>query len=178
MVRTKRKLAEAQYFLGQLDYNSVHFDFIFSAFVSAARSVLWVMSSEFNGNEEWKNWFDSLSTSEKESELLKQTNNLRVKTTKTHPIKTEYYFLPGLLVDEESYPKIQNFFKNTKVGTTVELTIRERDGEERPGQINVTVKFEADESASRDALLVLAKDYFSFLDKVVEECSNRFTSEC
>ena len=46
-----------------------HVDYFLSAFVSAARSVTWVMRSEYGKNADWVEWFDAKKPSSKVREL-------------------------------------------------------------------------------------------------------------
>lgn len=83
--RTRRKLEEAKFFLDQLRPNygkEKKFDFYLSAFISAARSITWVMGAEYGDVPGYKDWFDGLQPSEEEERLLKGTNTLRVRTQK------------------------------------------------------------------------------------------------
>jgi hypothetical protein len=88
---TQLKLAEARFFLDQLAPNygkERKFDFFLSAFISAARSVTWVMDAEYADVEGWKAWFESLAPSKEEAALLKGTNEVRIRTQKRGPLQT------------------------------------------------------------------------------------------
>ncbi len=57
---TQFKLDEARFFLDHLAPNygkERKFDFFLSAFISAARSVTWVMKAEYADVEGWAAWF-------------------------------------------------------------------------------------------------------------------------
>ena len=89
--RTQYKLEEAKFFLLLLEQNWRHFphvDYFLSAFVPAARSVTWVMRSEYGKVPGWEQWFDAKKPSSKARELLKRMNEVRVRATKSVPLKT------------------------------------------------------------------------------------------
>jgi hypothetical protein len=89
--RTSRKLEEAAFFLGRLaeNYGKLkRFDFYLSAFISSARSVLWVMRNEYCGVDGWEDWYQARQPSDEERALLRGTNNLRVRLEKIAPLET------------------------------------------------------------------------------------------
>lgn len=91
VTRTEYKLEEARFFLKHLEEHWRHVpnvDFYLSAFVSAARSVTWVMKSEFGKVPGWEEWYDARKPSQEVRALLKQMNDIRVRSTKAIPIRT------------------------------------------------------------------------------------------
>jgi hypothetical protein len=80
VTKTREKLEEAKFFLEQLeaDYKSARFQYYLSAYISAARSVTWVMRHEYNDVVGWEEWFSK----KPEEPFLKQTNALRVQAVK------------------------------------------------------------------------------------------------
>jgi hypothetical protein len=58
------------------------FDYVLSAFISAARSVTWVMKAEHVHLEQWTKWYASKAPSVDEAEFLKKINDLRVRAVK------------------------------------------------------------------------------------------------
>lgn len=88
---TRRKLEEAEFFLGQLrpNYNKERkFDFYLSAFISAARSVTWVMKAEYAKVPGWKEWRETHKSDSDEARLFKGTTAVRNRTQKTGALKT------------------------------------------------------------------------------------------
>jgi hypothetical protein len=87
--RTRRKVDEAKFFYehlvrrqGRLVNDPRAFQFYFSAFIQAARSVTWALDNE--ETEKWKAWepkWKSTLTAE-ELKLLKVTNELRLDEAK------------------------------------------------------------------------------------------------
>jgi len=205
MEKTKKKLDEAKYFLDQLTHNEVNFDFIFSAFISSARSVLWVMHHEFSGDEAWETWYDLINPSRSESDILKQANALRVQTTKNNPIETDYHLLPGVVIKKESYPVLHKFWDMVEDGDKISIEFIEGDNgspvqmnviilEDDGGLINLDdnpflvepeevlcmkakIKNLSDELDPRQKLIILAKKYYSFLGDIVERCATKFIQQ-
>lgn len=100
MTATRHKLDEAQFFLRKVEENYYHdlpsvvlgreppeFGYYLSAFLSAARSITWVMRSEFRALEGWEAWFKSKEPGDAEKQLLKVFNELRVRTEKVGPVR-------------------------------------------------------------------------------------------
>ena len=100
MSRTRHKLAEAQFFLKKIDehyYDDIPeafgkmdqppvISFFLSAFVSSARSVTWIMRSEYGSTPGWNEWFASKHPDEGELDLLQTFNELRIRTQKIRPL--------------------------------------------------------------------------------------------
>ena len=86
---TRRKQGEARFFYGHLVKERQHFRhdpaafrYYFSAFIQAARSVLWVAHHEEKGK--WKAWEPGWKNriTDEERELLRFTNELRIDEAK------------------------------------------------------------------------------------------------
>src|SRR5687768_518490 len=89
--KTRQKLEEAKFFLDQLEPNygkAKKFDFLLSAYISAARSVLWIMRAEYGAVPGWQTWYASHKTTSEERALLKGTNDVRTRTLKREPLST------------------------------------------------------------------------------------------
>lgn len=72
MVKTYDKIDEARHFLSEMKshYNNGRvFRFNLSAFLSSARSILWVMKAEFSIDPLFQTWFKGRKAS-KEEELV------------------------------------------------------------------------------------------------------------
>ncbi len=100
MTATRHKLDEARFFLRKVDEYYYHdlpsvvlgreppeFRYYLSAFLSAARSITWIMRSEFGALEGWDAWFKSNEPGDAEKQLLKVFNELRVRTEKVGPVR-------------------------------------------------------------------------------------------
>ena len=112
--RTQYKLAEAEFFLKHLEEHwrhVPHVDFYLSACISAARSVTWVMNAEFGKVPGWQQWYDGKKPSKKIRELLEQINDVRVRLTKTHPVKTAT-FANIHIRQEDITPEVLNYLNS------------------------------------------------------------------
>lgn len=78
-LRTVRKIKEASFFLKELktNTNDAKFVYFLSAYISAARSVLWTMRSEFQRIPGWQQWYDERKTSPAENEFLRKIAEIR-----------------------------------------------------------------------------------------------------
>jgi hypothetical protein len=180
--RTRWKLNEASFFLGKLEehyYDHLHsmfeeekrpptFSFCLSAFVSAARSVMWVMRHEYVGVAGWEEWFKlkGQETSPSQRELLKLFNDLRVRSEKLEPLpigqSVRFVGDPDVPPRNPKMPKLKITISAVdEAGNGVDLgevaaflwTLDELDGED---------------------LLPACKDYVSLLSSTVEECEMKF----
>ena len=91
MSRTTRKLDEARFFMARLeDSTAAHpqFDYFLSAFVSASRSVSWVMKAECKERPGWLEWYESKQPVGDEKAILAKMNDLRVRSEKFEPLET------------------------------------------------------------------------------------------
>jgi hypothetical protein len=83
--RTNHKLGEAKFFLDQLtpNYGKLKkFDYFLSAFISSARSVLWVMRNEYDAVPGWEAWFDARKPNTEEEALLKARTKFELEQKK------------------------------------------------------------------------------------------------
>jgi hypothetical protein len=88
---TQGKIDEAHFFVSKMreKYNDrTEFKFYLSAFLSAGRSVIWVMNTEFGKVPSFKTWYDSRMLNDEENRIFKLVNDLRVETNKIKPVKT------------------------------------------------------------------------------------------
>ena len=176
---TERKLAEARFFLDKLNPNDPYFDYFLSAYLNASRSTTWIMRNEFQGINGWEEWFKSCKVSTEEKKLLKEINDLRILSTKQSGIKTEFYFADGLIPDEEYYPIISKMLDELE-GERVVITLSSEEEntpvDEGSYRIRGKVKMEKDKSSkSREAIYDLCQAYFSFLEKQVSACVEKFS---
>jgi hypothetical protein len=90
--RTEFKLEEARFFLKHVEHhwrNVPEIDFYLSAFVSAARSVTWIMKAEFGKTPGWKSWYESKKPDEGVRALLKSMTDIRNRAIKEQPVRTQ-----------------------------------------------------------------------------------------
>jgi hypothetical protein len=187
MTNTERKLGEAKYFLKQLTPDFVHFDYILSAYLNAARSVTWIMRHEFNKVVGWEDWFNSCKISYKEKKLLKEINDFRIMSAKKTGIKTDHFFIKNLFVveKEEDYLTVENFLSEFNEGDVVHLALYDENDEEFYSKSHDEDDFsimlrrkDDDENSifSRKSIYNLCNDYFVFLEKQVDICVGKYSN--
>lgn len=89
MTNTRIKLEEAKYFLKRTAEevaNRETFKYNLSAFLSAGRSVTFIMQTEFSNVRGFKEWYDEKQKQLGRNSLMKLINNKRVMTIHKKPI--------------------------------------------------------------------------------------------
>jgi len=184
---TQLKLDEARFFLEHLAPNygeERKFDFFLSAFISAARSVTWVMRSEYAEVEGWPTWFESIAPSEEETALLKGTTQVRNRAQKSSPLRTMTRLkIGGLAIPEAELPRLELALTKSPtaqlpahVGGSrgsyfVEIKI-EGDRLRLPAE-TVIIDRRLEEFPDRNILSV-CNAYYSTLESLVGQCRERF----
>jgi hypothetical protein len=97
MGRTRQKLEEAAFFLAKVrdhyfdvldeDEQARPFLCYLSAFVSAARSVAWIMRSEYKALEGWEAWYQSKQPELEDRALLRRFTAIRNRSEKAEPLR-------------------------------------------------------------------------------------------
>jgi hypothetical protein len=181
--RIKYKLEEAKFFLLALEQNWRHFphvDYFLSAFVSAARSVTWVMRSEYGSMPGWSEWFDAKKPSSGTRELLKRMNDVPVRSTKSVPVKTRTT-AKVTIPHEQVTPELEAFLNSgAKALLRLEPTDRTNTealvmlGDRVLGRARIEeAMHELPEFQGRDAKDV-CRDYLQELEALLAECEARF----
>ena len=186
MGKTIGKLNEAEFFLKQLEVNYLEhptFDYYLGAFISSARSVLWIMRSEYNNVAGWESWYKSLKPSASDEALLQKINLARIRTEKQAPIKTNLRV--DLIIPKEQVTEKLRQELESLVSKTVEVSVKpihEKEkfvGSSSPSSgvnfIGMTdnVYRVLSELGDDDALFV-CKEYFTVIKDVVFKCKSRF----
>ncbi len=180
---TRYKLNEARFFLDriQADWRNLpDFDFYLSAFVSAARSVTWVMRAEYGKAPDWEAWFDKKAPTARRRELLKRMNIVRVRATKTRPIRTRAKV--NLSVPVETFS--DELSKLSQPGTDLRFRLIPVDASNTEMYIVVNdrivgkgnldnAEHELPEFGGVDSTAVCL-EYFDELESLVSECEARF----
>ena len=82
---TRDKLSEAAYFLARFretDFGEKAHLYLLSAFISSARSVLWVMRHEYSKTPGWSEWFAAKQPKREQARMLRAITELRNATEK------------------------------------------------------------------------------------------------
>lgn len=180
---TRLKLQEAAFFLQKVDehyVNIAHFGpggsrelfYYVSAFVSAARSVPWIMRSEYGAVDGWRAWF-SIKRPEGEGQaLLSKFVAIRNRSLKSEPLVGESLVrltredIPELGPID---PKLKHYrVRIVAAGPTPEVppAITARFG---------SIEWHLPELGEED-LLRACNRYFALLDELVRDCEARFGS--
>jgi hypothetical protein len=179
---TRLKYREAAFFLARMEetcYEDVHrilaqssqpisFPFYLSAFLSAARSITWVMRQEFSDVEGWEEWYKAQGSAE-HAQMLGLFNKLRNQSEKIEPV------IPGRtfrLVGDggppvKRDPQLPRF--------SLAISAGEEDTGSAPlmsGEVMEWV-WTIDDLDGAD-LLEACKQYLALLAELVDRCEQRF----
>jgi hypothetical protein len=197
MKLTEGKLNEARFFLSKLE--QIYYEYLealgsdepsppvsqyyLSAFISSARSVMWVMRYEYYDVQGWEAWYDShkANREHEEEELLKKTNDVRIRSEKKSPLILAPNVAFNSISDEitletdETLPKEQR--KKFKAKFT-EFPKEGEDPDKEPKTIEMLLEvrsfFLALEEFPNEDILKLCKSYLSFLERIVYQCKEQF----
>lgn len=186
MGKTTDKLDEAEFFLKQIEANYLEhptFDYYLGAFISSARSVLWIMRSEYSNIAGWESWYESLEPSTSDEALLQKINTARIRTEKQAPIKTNFRVdltIPKEQVTEELRQELENL-----INKTVEVSVKPSVENEnfvglprKSGEVNfkgmIDNVYRVLGELGDDDVLAVCKEYFTVIKGVVFECKSRF----
>ncbi|WIM38283.1 hypothetical protein PO903_16725 [Paenibacillus sp. PK4536] len=189
-MRTTRKFDEAKFFLDLLEENTnedPQFDYFLNAFISSARSILWIMRAEFSDIKGWEQWFGSLNPSKEEISFLKKVNDMRVRSLKSDPLLTRVHMKVDIL-DGAFTEEVNEYLKRLD-GKNVTFTIEtlEEDIENQEygiieqgtvklrGKVNGVVRA-LDDFPDRD-ILDICKEYYYQLKTIVDECLEKFSDK-
>jgi hypothetical protein len=159
------------------------FDYLLSAFISSARSVLWIMRSEYSQVEGWEAWYDSKKPNADEETFLKIINEVRVHSEKKELLKTTFQVIFGI-AKEQVTEELESAL-NECAGKTLDIsvTIASEAPEPIPSIDGDAIRFLAKLDQVQRALkdfsdtdaVAICKEYYSILEGIVVECENYFT---
>ncbi len=185
MGNTTGKLAEAKFFLDQLEVNYFEYpagNFYLSAFISSARSVLWVMRNEYSRVDEWKSWYESIEPTSEEAVILKKINDVRIRSEKRQPLKTTgrltLYIPAEYLTEEIALAMLESVDQNFEITVAPHDDDLIDDAVFNDGLIKFTGYIEdiarvLEDFPDNDALEP-CKKYYILLERLVYECEERF----
>mgnify|MGYP000854142803 CR=1 FL=1 len=178
MKDTREKLDEAKFFLKEMKKNEDNssFDYYLSAFISSARSVIWIMRSEHSHLEKWKGWYDSLSISSEEEVFLKKINGIRIRCEKIKPLQTKVAIELSLPLGFES-KELEEFIKNN-ANTELEVDINETEDEYKPADVTderasfqcmMSDVYKTIEDFLNENVITVCERYLHWLERIVDE---------
>jgi len=179
MKRTDGKLAEATFFLEKIrEYydQSPDIGYYANAFISAARSVTWVLQAECADISGWPEWYDAKSATEEEEKFFKKMNAARIRSQKRESIALRNIVtiaVPVLDKDEISSSEKIPGDKGRRTKTMKIPLVPAGPGKAyiRPDLTQATKELE--EFHGEDVVEVAAR-YLEILSELVEECRARF----
>ena len=182
MKHTQFVLNESEFFLKKLEEekeNYAYFSYYLNAYISAARSVLWIMKNEYNKVAGWKEWYNSTDIDKEKALLLKGIVDMRNRSLKIEPLQIKQEFLIG---DENTkfnlYDEIEPFV-GKKISFTIEDTgkkekaRRTSDGNSLTLTGKLTPILTVREFKNKD-ILEVCQQYFDWLNETVETCIRKF----
>ncbi|MCW5658435.1 MAG: hypothetical protein KIT60_12085 [Burkholderiaceae bacterium] len=183
--KTEFKLEEARFFLRHVEHhwrNVPEIDFYLSAFISAARSVTWVMAAEFGTKPGWREWYDKKAPKPAVRALLRGMTNLRNRSVKAHPVRTRTT-AKIIVAPEHLTPEVLAFLEDGAKGQ-VNLEALDpsntrfvlKQGERVLAPVTLEhAEHHLPEFAGRDAKDVCS-EYLAELEALVNECIAKFAA--
>lgn len=184
-MHTRRKLDEAKFFLAHADKarHAREFNFYLSACISAARSVAWIMRSEYCRVIGWEAWFQGKVPSEDERKLMRQINEIRVRSEKKEALRARAT-LEVNIPPEHISSDLKESMKTWAAGSRFKLALLEisdtgemkmPDGFPEDAIVGTVEAFELrlEELPEEDVLVALGR-YITQLGSLVDECEARF----
>lgn len=177
MIETETKLNEARHFLGQIKKsldNPEILGFNLSAFVSAARSVTYIMQREFKENFYFEKWYRATQEKMKEDSIYEFFNSLRVYTIHIGSIKKYRHIAvqinePPVSVSASVSVKV---IRNGKLIQQSTSPLTNSSPSRKPSIVGSTQETMMHfEGRPQDDGIELCENYLKKLEKIVKECS-------
>jgi hypothetical protein len=182
---TLKRLKEAGFFLGKMNetyLTSDHqFDCYMTAYIMIARSVTWIMQSEFRHKEGFSEWFKAKQVSLQIEQLLKKVKKVRNAISKQKPLDLQIKC--SMTFDnfrgKDNTPMSQEEvlgYLNQLQGEEISLTLAD-ESNRNSGRLIAYVKDIEMEKIEHEAfsdILEECKVYFAFLAGLSLECLTRF----
>jgi hypothetical protein len=173
-LNTLEKYREASFFLDELKQSTEEFpkfNYILNAFITSARSILWVMRNEFSVLIGWEQWYESRSPNNDEKFFLKQISDLRNKSQKREPLRTGALVTFNIHKDDITDDLLQLLEENQ--GKEIIIQEASRDSEHafkfHLDEIIPTL----DEFQGRSAVEV-CENYLLLIKGIIRECHDKF----
>ena len=187
--RTRHKLEEARFFLSKLKESHFHVAehladesppvpellYYLSAFISASRSLPWVMRSEYSDTPGWERWYEGEEQLQEEQELLAAFTTLRNANEKQGKLVATWSpsFAP---LPEEGVDALPAEHRNKpQYHLTIVAVEKEGQPDARLEMLSYVDKvvWRSPDLGDRD-LLAACDRYFRMLDLLVRKCERQF----
>ena len=178
MTDSREKLLEAKYFLErmkEMQSDRDVFKYNLSAFLAAARSVTFIMQTEFDKVTGFGEWYTEKQSKMRNDETMRLLNDKRVMTIHTQPIQ------PRAHVNVNITEHVTISASISMVITRADGTIERRESEPTPppapAKTEVTTEWRwyFDELSEKD-VVTLCGEHIVKLETLVAECESQFIS--
>jgi hypothetical protein len=150
---------------GSFKYQPEAFRYYFSAFISAARSVLWVLHHE--EKEKWEAWeaaWKATTLNDEERKFLTFTNKLRVDEVKRSGADTTVEW-EEVAIDELLSPNFDLLREHPAYGMHRRSNL---PGSSASAKV-IRRKYYLEQENGKEEMTALCERYLNFLEKVVRE---------
>ncbi len=178
MTDTRNKLLEAKYFWKQLKNNQSNrdiFRYNLSAFLSAARSVTFIMQNEFNKVLGFKEWYASNQSAMEKDTTMKILNKERRMTIHKKPVSPHAHVEVGIkeaITVSESISIVV-----THADGTIEKRESEPESPHTPVKTEVTKKWKwYFDDLPDDDIITACKEHLTKLESLVTKCESLFNT--
>lgn len=139
------------------------------------------MKSEYGKVPGWKEWYEGKKPTKEEAELLKGTNQIRIRAEKIEPLKTDSAFAIGVKLDDAGLKNLLSIAhaKGKKIaklsGTTKKpvLEIEVADQRFSVPATEVQIERRLEEFADKN-ILTVCEQYYWTVAAIVDECGKTF----
>ena len=163
MKHTQFVLDETQFFLSKMEENQESFpdfNYYLNAYISAARSVLWIMKNEYCKVSGWLEWYDSTEVDHDKKLLLKGIVEMRNRSLKKAPLQIKQEYIIG---DKEVSYNIYDSKRAGRISDDNTLVLK--------GTIN---KINSVQEFKNKDILDVCRQYFDWLNQIVKVCIKQF----
>lgn len=182
MENTQFRLDESKFFLERMKENKEklpEFEYYLSAYTSSARSILWIMKSEYNKINEWEKWYDEKVVSDEQKKLLDGIVKMRNRSLKQRPLKLRQYITVGDDKNFCDFVEVMRKYNGKKVKIKIEhknsggkFDLIEKEGETNVSGILRVMKT-VEEFKNKD-IIDVCEEYDVWLTGIVSECIEMF----
>jgi hypothetical protein len=144
------------------------FIFYLSAFISAARSVTWIMRSEYSRLSWWDDWWAEQRPDESAVQLLRLFNSLRIRSEKVEPVRPGHF----IRVEGDGGPLVQRDPRLPRVRMTITPVGEGPQQSILSGEV-LAFTWTIDELQGAD-LVVACREYYRELERLVTACEIKF----
>ncbi|WP_036124854.1 hypothetical protein [Lysinibacillus sphaericus] len=179
MANTRTKLNEAMFFYKLLkENNKVYpdFNYFLNAFLNSARAVTWIMVSEYDKIDGFKEWYKNQKVDDETKILLDDINVLRVQSTKKEPVQANpvaQFNIDENSITDEVKERLKEINKKK-----VTITISTDDEEPKEGDISIKGRISGIINSVKEFpnedIINKCEKYIKELDQLVGECEKQF----